>query len=229
MSWLLPSRFGISQRRDLNCPLMSTLVTFAVPEESGPFRKLKLPDVRICVTGMGAQAAEQRVRAELDRERPDRVLSCGFCGALNPSLGRKTLLLGDDLDSVFEPAAVGVQRCKFHCADRVAVTAHEKEMLFRQTACDAVEMESGIIRRICGELGIPSATLRVVSDAADEDLPLDFNKLMNTKGGIHFGRLALEVARRPGMIPRLMRLQKQSSQAAAVLSAGLKNILDRLS
>lgn len=208
---------------------MSTLVTFAVPEEAGPFRKLRIPDVRICVTGMGARAAAEKLRSELNRERPARVLTCGFCGALNPSLQRETLLLDENLDPNLKVATEGLKQGSFHCAERVAVTAHEKEMLFRQTGCDAVEMESGVIRRICAEEGIPSLTLRVVSDAADEDLPLDFNKLMNAKGGIHFGRLAMEVARRPGMIPKLMRLQKQSQRAAVVLAEGLHGIVNRLS
>ena len=207
---------------------MSTLVTFAVPEEAGPFRKLRLPDVSVCVTGMGAEAAALGVRKQIEREKPERVITCGFCGALNPAIDRGTLLVADDFDEMFASAVAGIEQCRFHCAERVAVTAHEKEMLRRQTSCDAVEMESGVIRTICDEEGIPAMTMRVVSDVADEDLPLDFNRLMTSKGGIHFGRLAMDVARRPRMIPKLMALQKQTKAAANVLAEGLKKLIARL-
>ncbi len=207
---------------------MSTLVTFAVPEEAGLFRKLRLPDVSVCVTGMGAEAAALGVRKQIKREKPGRVITCGFCGALNPAIDRGTLLVADDFDEMFAGAVDGIERCRFHCAERVVVTAHEKEMLRRQTSCDAVEMESGVIRTICDEEGIPAMTMRVVSDVADEDLPLDFNRLMTSKGGIHFGRLAMDVARRPRMIPKLMALQKHSKAAAIVLAEGLKKLIARL-
>lgn len=207
---------------------MLTLVTFAVPEEAGPFRKLRLPDVRVCVTGMGAEAAERGIRRQLEAGHPDRVITCGFCGALNPEIERSTLLVGADSDPLFAAATDGIAQGRFHCAERVMVTAQEKQNLRGQTSCDAVEMESGVIRKVCAEAGIPALTLRVVSDVASEDLPLDFNRLMTAKGGIHFGRLAMEVARRPRMIPKLMALQKQSKAAANVLADGLKRVLSKL-
>ena len=101
------------------------------------------------------------------------------------------------------------------------MTAVEKQALWKSTAADAVEMESGVIREICRAEEIPSTTVRVISDTAEEDLPLDFNALMTPDFRINFLKLGLAVARSPGKIPRLLRFQKQTAQAARALAAAL--------
>lgn len=216
---------------DVNAGPIRILVIFAVPEEAGPFRRLRLPGIRVLVTGMGQGAARQAVEAEFARGAEyDLVLTCGFCGALAPELRRGTVLLSDDSDaemlSIGKTEGIGAGR--FHCAEAVATTGEMKAMLRKETSADVVEMESGVVAEICRRRGTRVATVRVVSDEADEDLPLDFNKLITRRGGIHFGRLAFEVARRPRMISELMRLQKRTREAAGELAKTLERLLVRL-
>ena len=109
----------------------------------------------------------------------------------------------------------------------VAVTAYEKATLRERTGADAVEMESGIIRRLCRERGIPSATVRVISDTAQEDLPLDFNALMKPNGKLSLGRIARDVLRRPRELPALMALGRQTKLAARNLAVVLRAALTR--
>lgn len=210
---------------------MRILVTFAVPEEAGPFRRLRLPGVRTLVTGMGAVAARRAVAEEFRREAGyDWVLSCGFCGALDPALRRADVLVGEDSD----PSIIGLSQpfgcrpVRIHCAESVLTTATMKADLRQRTGADAVEMESGVVRAICAGAGIRSGTVRVVSDRADEDLPLDFNEMMTKRGGVHFGKLVMEIARRPRMIPGLMRLQKHSKEAAHALTVVLGPLVSAL-
>jgi len=68
-------------------------------------------------------------------------------------------------------------------------------------------MESSAIRAICQEEGIPGATIRVISDAADYDLPLDFNSLMTPDCRINHLKLAGTLLRAPGKISELMTFQ----------------------
>jgi nucleoside phosphorylase len=121
--------------------------------------------------------------------------------------------------------AAGAKPARFHCADRVATTPEEKTVLRAASGADAVEMESSVIRTLCRERGIPSATVRVISDAADESLPLDFNALMTADYQMHFGRLAWQLVRNPGKIPELMRFQKRVSFAAQRLAETLVKVL----
>lgn len=204
------------------------LVCFAVKEE-GPHFPVP-PHCAAIVTGMGRRNAVERVREELADWEPRLVLTCGFAGALNPELPVGTVLFEGDpgllLDAKLE--SLGARTGSFHCAKRVAVTAAEKEELWRTTGADAVEMESAVIRTLCRERGIPSATLRVISDAAGEDLPLDFNALMTGHDRISYWRLTWQLMKSPHRVPLLMRLQRQTRFAAARLNGVLQKLLPEL-
>jgi hypothetical protein len=144
------------------------------------------------------------------------VLTCGFAGGLDPVLELASVVW--DADAGFPGAAwlrdSGAVPGRFHCENRVAVTAVEKKALRQRTGADVVEMESGVIRRLCRERGIPSATVRVVSDTAGEDLPLDFNSLTTPDLRLDPMKLAFALIRAPGRIPELLRFQRRVSRAA---------------
>jgi adenosylhomocysteine nucleosidase len=203
------------------------LVCFAVKEEAAPFRRALPYNVIILVTGMGAAAAERALKARLSERDWSLVLTCGFAGGLNPALTHGAVLLDADEEFPLRPALLkaGAVAARFHCAERVAVTAYEKATLRERTGADAVEMESGIIRGLCAERGIPSATVRVLSDTAQEDLPVDFNTLLKPNGKLSLRRLAGAVLRRPRRIPALMALGRHSQSGARRLAAVLRAAL----
>jgi nucleoside phosphorylase len=207
---------------------ISTLVCFALPEEAAPFRKLcaNRPGVSVLVTGIGHKNAERSARNCLQQCSPQRVFTCGFAGALNPSLK-----IGDVIFSTADTTlhakleGLGVVPGKFYCASTVATTAMEKTRLFRTTGADAVDMESEVIQTVCRERGIPCATVRVISDAANEDLPLDFNQLMTAKQTISVPKLILAIAKSPSSIPRLLQLQRNTRAAARSLAEVLVRLV----
>lgn len=203
------------------------LVCFAVKQEAAPFRRALPAHVTILVTGMGAAAAERAVKARLAARDWGLVLTCGFAGALNPALPIGTVIYeaGEDFPLRQALLDAGAVPARFHCAEQVAVTGFEKAMLRERTGADAVEMESGVIRRLCRERGIPSATVRAVSDTTQEDLPLDFNLLVNADGKLNLRKLVRAVLRRPRKIPALMALGRHSKVAAKRLAAVLRAVL----
>jgi nucleoside phosphorylase len=207
----------------------STVVCFAVKEEARFFTTEPGSNGRIqtLVTGMGPRNAENGIRRLLATEHPGLVLSCGFAGGLRPGLERGSIVFAVDLETnLHSPLlAIGAIPVHFHCADQVATTAEQKRTLRQTTGADAVEMESGIICNACHSHKIPSGTVRVILDTADEDLPLDFNKLMNKDQRIDYARLAMTLVKSPWKIPALLRLQKQSSLAAQKLGTILNEVL----
>jgi adenosylhomocysteine nucleosidase len=197
-------------------------VTFAVKEEAAAFlpHAKTAAHLRTWITGMGRDNAQNAAQAMLARTRPDWVITAGFAGGLDPRLSTGTVIYSAPAGSVVESKleASGAQRARFHCAGRIAVTAGEKALLRQQTGADAVEMESSVIEEVCREWNIPSAIVRVVSDSAEEDLPLDFNQLLTPRFEIHFGKLARALFLAPGKIPGLIRLQRRTALAATKLA-----------
>jgi nucleoside phosphorylase len=204
------------------------LVCFAVKEEARPFQKLAAErgDLDIILVGMGSRNAERSIRAALVKARPRLVLTCGFAGGLRPDLALGTVVFAVDADTSLEPTllAAGAKPARFHCADRVAATAEQKRVLWKTTGAEAVEMESQVICAVCREHKIPSGTVRVILDTAQEDLPLDFNQVMTAEQTMHYGKLALTLAKSPGKIGALLRLQKQSQVAATNLAEVLGRV-----
>jgi adenosylhomocysteine nucleosidase len=208
---------------------MSTLICFALKEEAAPFRKIAAgkSDVSILLTGIGRQNAEKSLREFLATHSPNLVLTCGFAGGLNPDLK-----LGDVIFEIPQPSTFNLQLstygatpAKIFCADRIATTVAEKKKLRAETGADAVEMESAAIHAVCRERGIPCATIRVISDTANEDLPLDFNALSKPDKNLDFGKLFLAIAKSPGKIGALMQLQKKTKFAAENLARVLAKLI----
>lgn len=202
------------------------LVCFAVKEEAKFFSSTAAGDCRQIIIGMGVGNAARGIESALSQSKPQLVITAGFAGGLNPKYILGTVLFDEDSGAGLGEKLLkaGAVKARFHCSERVAVTASEKRQLWNSTGADAVEMESSIIRARCLQNNIPSATIRVISDTADEDLPLDFNSLMTADCRIDFAKLAWQVVTHPQKIPRLMKLQKQTAFAAC----NLGNVLEQL-
>jgi adenosylhomocysteine nucleosidase len=204
------------------------LVCFAVEQEAAPFRKVmrRLAGVQVLVTGMGRRNAELAITKSLETLVPQLVLTCGFAGGLNPALDSETVIFSSANDEVTQRlAGKQIRAGRFHEIDRVATTATEKHSLFKQTGADAIEMESGSISALCAARNIPCAIVRVILDSAKEDLPLDFNQLMNRNQEMNYWRLAAALACSPSKIGALLKLQKQSKFAAQNLAVALVHFL----
>lgn len=205
-----------------------TLVCFALKEEAGPFQKLvaRRNDVFVLITGIGRANSERAVREFLLIGKPRRVFTCGFAGGLDPKLQTGDVIFATPDAALAKALAESDARpANFTCTDRIATTAFEKQLLRVNTQADAVEMESEAIHAICRAQEIPCATVRVISDTAHEDLPLDFNQLSNPDQSLNFGKLVLAIAKSPGKIPALLRLGRNTKHAAAQLAGTLHRVL----
>ena len=110
-------------------------------------------------------------------------------------------------------------------ADRVLVTAAEKQALGRSSQADAVEMESEVIRAICRRHEIPAATIRVISDTAGENLPMDFNRFSRPDRTVSYSRLAWGVVCEPSTLLGLIGFARRLRLAARELARVLEGLL----
>ena len=151
----------------------------------------------------------------------DRVVSIGFCGALDPALR-----IGDIVVSGEVPEELGASFVQGDVlsVDRVAITAAEKGELRASTQAAVVEMESAAVARKAREWEMPFGCVRVVSDVADENLPLDFNRYRDADGRFSRTRIALAAMGHPfTVLPGLLRLDRNCRLAAERLGEFLGN------
>jgi adenosylhomocysteine nucleosidase len=237
---------------------MRILVTFAVEAEFAPWRKLRHfekqtdgsaeyfaariggADVNVVLTGVGGKSAWLETTKMAWDGDLDVCVSSGLAGALRAeyhlgdilaarvvqAISWKRVIVSDtkliQLAEEYGARAVG----SFYSADRVIVSASEKSELGRMA--DAVEMESGEVLYEASALGAKVIAIRGVSDAVDEDLPLDFNRVMTPAGEVSIPKVLGEVVRHPMSTPALVRFGKQSRTAAEKLGAFLDGYLERV-
>ena len=142
------------------------------------------------------------------------MISVGFCGALDPALRIGDIVVTGEFreggDAPFVSGEVWSQ-------DRVAVTAEEKRELRRTTGAAVVEMESAAVAAKAREWGVPFRQVRAVSDAAGDDLPLDFNRYRDSEGRFSRVRIGFAALARPLAIPGLIRLDRNCRVASESL------------
>jgi adenosylhomocysteine nucleosidase len=162
-------------------------VTFARPEESGPFRRrltglrridwgglpafggsIREVPVLVIHVGIGLAAAERAIRAVLSKGTPRLVIAAGFAGGLDPRLQA-----GDTITEDFSGPSGTRRRAILSRGDPVE-TVTEKATVFRETGASVVDMETDAIAGVCGSSGVPLIAVRAVSDTADEALPVPF-------------------------------------------------------
>jgi adenosylhomocysteine nucleosidase len=208
-------------------------VCFALAEEAGAFKKLCGETVPIFFTGIGRANAEKATRAFLATHAPQLLLTCGFAGGLVPELKIGDVVFeippegGNDGYAAVRAKLVerGAKPGKIVCVDRIATTAKEKQKLREATGAEAAEMESAAVQAICRERGIRCVTVRVISDTANDDLPLDFNKFLNEDKSVDMSKLMMAVAKAPWKMGALMQLQQNTKMAAHKLAEVLAGIV----
>ena len=182
--------------------------SISIPEAAFA-REIALHGKRVILlaNGPGPRLVKQMLASPVLKEWSiTDVISTGFCGALDPSLRIGDIVIAGEGEIWSE--------------DRVAVRAEEKRRLREATGARVVEMEYAAVRAKAAEWGVPCRAMRVVSDSATEDLPLDFNRYRDAQGRFQLSRIAFAGLLRPfSVLPKLMQLDRNSKLAAEKLGA----------
>ena len=210
-TWLLVA----AERRELEGVLLRL----------GTAKKLEWPGARFAraaewkgdrwwmvASGPGPRLVE---KALAEKKNVNGIISTGFCGALDPALQVGNIVVwGDAAVASDAPFARG----EIFSSDRVAVTASEKRALRNRTGAIAVDMEAAAVKSKAAEWGVPFMCIRVVSDTAADDMPLDFNRFRNADGNFSRTRIALAAMARPfSAMPGLMELDRNCRRASRAL------------
>ena len=215
---MIYNRLGILVGMDFEARLASTLAPVAV-EASG-------------ATYLGAKKALER----LSVEKIDSIVSFGFAAGLDPVIKAGTILL---------PHSVVAENREYHAdaelrswlgaeksevklgsllhSNEIVTSAQKKERLFKDSACLAVDMESGLVAQFAQEKHIPFAVLRVVCDTASRNLPPLVSSVLTQDGKLNFSRIAGSLLTRPFQIKDLFGVGMDMARAYWHLKRYLAN------
>jgi adenosylhomocysteine nucleosidase len=210
-------------------------IAFALEFESACFRARHDPRLRVGVWLLGEMGlgAAENLERRLAHTMPTLLISAGFAGGLQPGLKAGDLILGENHS---DPDVVS--RLSLHdgwrigcvsTAESILESAEDKRFLGLRTGCLAGDLETAHLARICGDRGLPMLSVRCISDAMEDDLPVPADVLLNPKTG-RPDSLALfrHLITRPSSVAGFNKLLKNSRVAQDHLARGLEEILPQL-
>jgi hopanoid-associated phosphorylase len=202
-------------------------------------RILASPDVRALTSGGRSAVLE----AALSDAAPgaEAIISIGLGGALAPGfqpgdwvLGERAVWAGGEapVDSAWLEALrrrLPAARSGVILGSETMLTDHgQKAAAHAGLGAIAVDMESHVAARVAQRFGLPFAVARVISDAADQDLPPAVKVGMRPDGGMALGPVLLAVLRSPGQIPALIGTARSAERAFRALVDGCRLLGPRL-
>ncbi len=200
--------------------------------------------VAVAISGTGRESAGRATEALLLGHRPRLVFSAGFCGGLTDSVKRHDLVvaerivgpdgkeLGVDLAPIGSASLwsrPGVHVGRIVTAETVVRRPREKRDLGREFDALAVDMESFAVAEICARRNVRFLAVRVVSDAVDDRLPREVERLSRQKSrAARLGAALGVILDRPGAARELYRLKQNALAASDRLARALTSLIDVL-
>ena len=191
-------------------------------------------ELTVLLTGMGKENAIKAM-SSLPIHHHDVCISTGLAGALDPSLTCGNVVAAVVAETLQQDSNVMTDGTLLHFAEAcgakmlpasltseaIVASAVQKEALCQKGSI--VEMESAYILAAAQQCRVPAIVVRAISDAADEDLPVDFARILDSYGHLKFSGLLREIGLHPYRIPPLIQFGRQSRAAAKALA----DFLDR--
>ena len=200
-------------------------------------------DALVCQTGMG-QRAGTAAREVLHRERPALAVSFGVCGGLAPKLHAGDVVIcrrtNDEATSTAfdsDPRLVAAAEAAARDAgiavsvgDAVTVgdfSAGPKRKARLRAHGDIAEMEGQWIAQAAHASGVPFIAVRALSDDSNTQLPM-IPRIITPEGRMRGTRVVPYLARRPWMLPLLIRLARDERLALRNLAGVIEAIVPAL-
>jgi adenosylhomocysteine nucleosidase len=225
---------GIVFAVPIEAEAFSRAVTDAVALEAAglTFHEGRIGGGRVawCVAGVGREAARLAARLIVDGHRPRLLVSAGFAGGLDPGLARgavvePALVRGELPTSEPLPlVAPGQAGGAIVTVDRIVRTPTEKAALAAATGAAVVDMETLAVAEVARDAGLPCRAIRVISDAAGDELPPDVTRLITPQSAMRrAGAVIGMLGRRPRAALDLWQLWERAVVDGRTLSAALVN------
>lgn len=210
------------------------------------FKMNEVPVVLV-ESGMGPRHAAAATETLIAHASPALILNYGVAGAVQPGLrvgelvlaDRVVLLDGERLDRPRETdrslyylllqelnvARIPFQRGTFVTAAKIMNKKDVAGLVEERFANPVLEMETAAVLATADRAGVPVAALRAVSDGAEEELGFSLEEFCDGELNISLWRVLFTVARKPWIIPQLLRLSKNTKLCGDNFAIALAEVL----
>ncbi len=205
------------------------------------FRGGRYDNIRVVVveSGTGFARARRATQALIDAHSPKWILSCGFGGALVPSIKIGDIVVANSivdthgqslLIDVAFPAdpARGLHIGRIVTSDAIVRLVAEKRQLAEGLGAIAVDMESLAVAQVCREQGVRCLSVRAISDDVSNDLPPEVLSLLGPTGTTRLGAAMGAIFNRPESVRDMWKLRESAHSAAGRLATFLDGIVIQL-
>lgn len=197
----------------------------------------------VAETGVGLKAAAKAAADVISFHQPRWIISAGFAGGLQDEIRPGHLLLADSVadtsgqslsiglqcDRQWLATAKGVHAGRLLTVDKIIRTAAEKEEIGKQHSAIACDMETFAVADVCREQGTRFIAIRVITDAVDDTLPPEVDRLMRQKTlAGKFGAAAGAIFTRPTVAKELWDLRGMALKASDRLAKFLVSTIEQL-
>ena len=203
-------------------------------------------------SGMGLKNAAAATITLIKSAEPCLIVNFGFCGGVTPGLEVGDIIVAQRIlmnkETLFSPQSGIVEEQAKRITRALASTLGGKIFnvhggTFITTAeirskadmarlvpswakNPVLDMETAAVARAAAKEGVPLISLRGVSDDAGEELGFSIGELTDGKMNMRIGKVIITVAKKPWIVPQLLRLAKNSREAGRNLALAMAALLE---
>lgn len=220
------------------------LVVAALKRELTEIARKQGADLVVLDTGEGPPNATRVLNGWLAAHPARAVINVGLGGALSRTLETGDLVIAREIcgeGRVFDASRsplfalgeriAGARTGVAITVDHMVCKASDKRRLADSLGTAGVawvDMESAAIAAVCEKFGVPYVIVRAISDAFDEDLPLDFNRCRDREGRVSNLKVIRAALVQPRAIKGLMQLRRRADLCAGNLASFVRQLVPRL-
>lgn len=207
-------------------------------------------EIILAITGIGTVNAEAAARYIHSQFGPDMILSIGYGGAIYDGTDIGDLVWGSRFMLMPDPASNEKESGQLVFPGNEEIFGRLHDMLpIREgtivtlrslmnkseirniisaggnAVCD---METFAIARFCMEKGLPFGGVRSITDLHDEDIPPELGDISDSSGRYSALRAIRTFTAKPGLLPTVLRLARNSGKASHSLCSLTEVFLETL-
>jgi len=211
-------------------------------------------EILLVRSGMGPKNAAAATRALIAMARPELIINFGFAGAVSAGTGVGDIVVADRIllyREGFFPEQPGfsaeiaeglaallvsnlggkeiqIRRGTFVTAAGIKSKLEMAKLLPAGATNPVLEMETAAVAQAAYEGNVPLIAIRAISDGAEEELKFAIEEFTDRELNFRVGKVLLTVAKKPWIVPQLLRLARNSRTAGENLASVLMTLLENL-